>query len=85
MTEELVDRSGRCRLIHILRRFQGEEDVIVRTVGGFQFDTGRLVRVEDCLAAGTDVEVRLPGGESLELGNVTINLCAITSVSIDNN
>lgn len=83
MTEELVDRNVRCKLIHILKRLQGEEDVILRTVGGFQFDTGRLVRVEDNLAFATDVDVRLPGGDSIELGNITINLCALVSVGID--
>lgn len=83
MTEELVDRNARCKLIHILRRLQGEEDVILRTVGGFQFDAGRLVRVEDNLASATDVDVRLPGGDSIELGNVTVNLCAVFSVGVD--
>ncbi|KYZ77177.1 hypothetical protein AXX12_03325 [Anaerosporomusa subterranea] len=83
MTEELVDRNARCKLIHILKRLQGEEDVILRTVGGFQFDTGRLVRVEDNLASATDVEVHLPGGDSIDLGNVTVNLCAVTSVGVD--
>jgi hypothetical protein len=83
MTEELIDRSARCRLIHILKRLQGEEDVIMRTVGGFQFDEGRLVRVDDCLALATDVEVFLPGGDSIDLGNLTVNVCAITSVGVD--
>ena len=83
MTEELVDRNARCKLIHILKRLQGEEDVVMRTVGGFQFDEGRLVRVEDNLASATDVDVRLPGGGSIDLGNVTINLCAIVSVGVD--
>lgn len=83
MTEELIDRSSRCKLIHILKRLQGEEDVIMRTVGGFQFDEGRLVRVEDNMAVATDVDVHLPGGGSIDLGNLTVNLCALTSVSVD--
>ena len=83
MTEELVERNARCKLIHILRRLQGEEDVIMRTVGGFQFDQGRLVRVEDHMATASDVEVHLPGGNSICLGNVTINLCSIFSVGVD--
>lgn len=83
MTEEVVDRNAKCKLIHILKRLQGEDNVIMRTVGGFQFDEGRLVRVEDNLASATDVDVRLPGGGSVDLGNVTINLCALVSVGVD--
>jgi len=83
MTEELVERNSRCKLIHILKRLQGEEDVIMRTVGGFQFDEGRLVRVEDKLAVATDVEVFLPGGDTIDLGNITVNLCAVFSVGVD--
>jgi hypothetical protein len=83
MTEELVDRNARCKLIHILKRLQGQEDVVLRTVGGFQFDAGRLIRVEDSLVSATDVEVQLPGGDSIDLGNVTINLCAVFSVGVD--
>ncbi|MCX7781739.1 MAG: hypothetical protein N2491_12680 [Negativicutes bacterium] len=78
-----TDRGPRCKLIHILKRLQGEEDVIMRTIGGFQFDEGRLVRVEDCFAVATDVEVRLPGGDSVDVNNITINLCALTSVAVD--
>lgn len=83
MTEEVVERNARCNIIHVLKRLQGEQDVIVRTVGLFQFDLGRLVRVEDCMVVGTDVEVYLPSGDTIEVGNVTINLCAITSIGID--
>ena len=83
MTGEVVERNARSCLAHILKRLQGEEDVIIRTVGFFQFDLGRLVRVEDCLVVGTDVDAHLPGGDTIELGNLTINLCAITSVAID--
>lgn len=83
MSEETVARDSTCRLIHILKRLEGEEDVNIRTVGGFQFELERLVRVEDKLALGSDVEVELPGGDDIELGNITINLCAITSVGQD--
>ena len=83
MSEEVVERSSRCRLINELERLQGE-DVIIRLVGGFQADFGRLVRIEDCLATGTEVDLQLPGGGFLELGNLTVNLCAINSVSVDN-
>lgn len=76
-------RDITCRLIRIIKRLQGEEDVIMRTVGGFQFDEGRLVRVEDHLATATDVTVFLPGGDEIDLNNVTINLCALTSVGVD--
>lgn len=83
MSDETVARDSTCRLIHILKRLEGEEDVNIRTVGGFQFELGRLVRVEDRLALGSDVEVALPGGDEIDLGNITINLCAITSVGQD--
>lgn len=83
MSNEVVDRDFTCRLIRILKRLQGEEDVNIRTVGGFQFELGRLVRVEDSLAVGSDVEVDLPGGDEIHLGNITINLCAVTSVGED--
>ncbi len=83
MSDETVARDFTCRLIHILRRLEGEEDVNIRTVGGFQFELDRLVRVEDRLALGSDVEVDLPGGDEIDLGNITINLCAITSVGQD--
>jgi hypothetical protein len=83
VSDEAVARDSTCRLIHILKRLEGEEDVNIRTVGGFQFELGRLVRVEDKLALGSDVEVDLPGGDEIDLGNVTINLCAITSVGQD--
>lgn len=83
MTEELVERSSRCKLFHILKRFQGEDDVVLRTVGGFQFELGRLVRVDDGMAIGTDVDVFLPGGGEIDLGNITINLCAVFSVGIE--
>jgi len=83
VSDETVARDFTCRLIHILRRLEGEEDVNIRTVGGFQFELDRLVRVEDRLALGSDVEVDLPGGDEIDLGNITINLCAITSVGQD--
>jgi len=83
VSDETVARDFTCRLIHILRRLEGEEDVNLRTVGGFQFEVDRLVRVEDRLALGSDVEVDLPGGDEIDLGNITINLCAITSVGQD--
>ncbi|BBB92737.1 MAG TPA: hypothetical protein PKA28_03085 [Methylomusa anaerophila] len=83
VAEETTSRDAICKLTRILRRLQGEEDVNIRTVGGFEFEGGRLVRVEDGLVVLTDVEVDLPGGDEIDLGNVTINLCAITSVGID--
>ncbi len=83
MSDEMVARDSFCRLIHILKRLEGEEDVNIRTVGGFQFELERLVRIEDRLALGSDVEVDLPGGNEIDLGNITINLCAITSVGQD--
>ncbi len=83
MSDETGVRDNTCHLIHILRRLEGEEDVNIRTVGGFQFELGRLVRVEDRLALGSEVEVDLPGGDEICLGNITINLCAITSVGQD--
>ncbi|SMC55801.1 hypothetical protein [Sporomusa malonica] len=85
MSEDLVSRDFNCCLIHILKRLQGEKDVNIRTVGGFQFEAeGRLARVEDGLALATDVKVFTPGSdEAFRFGNVTINLCAITSVGED--
>jgi hypothetical protein len=83
VSDEPVARDITCRLIHILKRLEGEEDVNIRTVGGFQFELERLVRVEDKLALGSDVEVELPGGDEIDLGNITINLCAVTSVGED--
>ncbi|HWR08715.1 hypothetical protein [Sporomusa sp.] len=85
MSEELVSRDSTCRLIRILKRLQGEKDINIRTVGGFQFDAeGRIARVEDGLVLATDVEVFTPGNEeAFHLTNVTINLCAITSVGED--
>ncbi len=85
MTDELVSRDATCRLIHILRRFQGERDINIRTVGGFQFEAeGRLSNVDDNLALLTDVEVLTPGcDEEFHLTNATINLCAVTSVGED--
>jgi hypothetical protein len=82
VSEELSSRSNICHLIHILKRLEGEEDVNIRTVGGFQFEAeGRLARVDDGLALLTGVDVDLPGSaEDIRLSNVTINLCAITSV-----
>jgi hypothetical protein len=83
VTDELVSRDGTCRLIHILRRLEGEENINIRTVGGFQFELGRLVRVDDRLAVGTNAEVDLPGGDEIDVSNITINLCAVTSVGED--
>lgn len=83
MSDELAARDSICRLICILRRLEGEENINIRTVGGFQFELGRLVRVEDKLALGTNVEVDLPGGDEICVGNITINLCAVTSVGED--
>lgn len=76
-----VSRANVCHLIHILKRLEGEQDVNIRTVGGFQFEAeGRLARVEDGLALITGAEIDLPGDLEITLSNVTINLCAITSV-----
>ncbi|MDU4961423.1 MAG: hypothetical protein E6X17_12305 [Sporomusaceae bacterium] len=83
MTEEVVERNARCQLIHTLKRLQGQENVVLRTVGGFQFDAGRIIRICDNLASATDVEVQLPGGDSIALGNITINLCALYAVGVD--
>lgn len=82
MSDELVNRDFNCRLLHVIRRLEGEEGVNVRTVGQFQFNAeGRLARVEDRLALLTDVAVFPPGFDySFQLSNVTINLCAITSI-----
>ena len=83
MSDEFVSRDIGCRLIHILKRLQGEKDVIIRTVGDFQFRAeGRLARVEDRLALLTDVLVYTSGSAyPFRLSNVTVNLCAVTSVS----
>lgn len=84
MTEQVASRDTLCRLIHILRRFEGENDINIRTVGGFQFEAGRLARVDDRLALLTDVDVFPPGSDDcFHLTNVTVNLCAITSVGQD--
>ena len=83
MTEEAVERNARCKLIHILKRLQGQENIVLRTIGGFQYDAGRLIRVGDNLASATDVEVQLPGGDSIDLGNVTVNLCSLFTVGVD--
>jgi len=84
MNEQITSRAT-CRLIHVLKRLEGEEDVNIRTIGGFQFNIeGRLARVEDKLALGTSVEVFTPGSDDpFDLNNITINLCAITSVGQD--
>lgn len=83
MSDELASRSS-CRLIRILKKLEGEEGVNIRTLGEFQFEAeGRLARVEDRLALATGVVVFCPGGENVLLSNVTINLCAITSVGQD--
>lgn len=85
MSDEFVSRDTTCRLIHILKRLQGERDINIRTVGGFQFEAeGRLARVDDGLALLTDVEVLTPGSDDeFHFSNVTVNLCAITSVGED--
>lgn len=85
MTDELASRDTTCRLIRILKRFEGEEEINIRTVGGFQFEAeGRLARVDDRLALLTGVAVYTPGSaEAFHLSNVTVNTCAITSVGQD--
>jgi len=82
VSDEFVNRDFNCRLLQVLRRLEGEEGVTVRTVGQFQFNAeGRLARVEDRLALLTDVAVFPPGLDySFRLSNVTINICAITSI-----
>lgn len=82
MSDQLNSRSS-CRLLHILRRLEGEQGVNIRTVGGFQFDAvGRLARVEDRLALISGAVIFAPGGNPTEISltNVTINLNAIDSV-----
>lgn len=84
MDDQIVEqRDSSCELIRLLRRLEGEEAVILRTIGGFQFDGGRLVRVDDWLADATDVDVRFPGGASIGFSNITVNLCALISIGVD--
>jgi len=85
VSDQIVSRDTTCRLIRILKRLQGQRDINIRTVGGFQFEAeGRLARVDDGLALATDVAVYTPGSdEAFHLSNITINLCAVSSVGED--
>ncbi|WP_378954922.1 hypothetical protein [Pelosinus sp. sgz500959] len=85
MSDQIVSRENMRHLVRILKRLEGEREINIRTVGGFQFEAeGRLARVDDGLVLATDVEVFTPGSdEAICFTNITINLCAITSVGED--
>jgi len=73
-------------LICQLKRMVGDE-VVLTTLGGFLFQ-GTLSEVDDCLAFLTVDDVFLPGTSSPissdDIRSVVVNLCALTSVSLEN-
>ncbi len=82
MSEELVERTESRQLFCLLKRFVGDEDVSLKTLGGFAF-IGRLISVNDNLAFLTDVKVFSPGLPfRFCLNSVTVNLETLTAVGI---